>query len=586
MSRRSLLATAAAISLLAAGFTISAAPSARASTWVTTTTVTVRSGPGDSNTALSTLAAGTAVDFYCFVAGEKVTGSYGTEDIWDALDGGGYVPDALVYTGSNTPVVSACPSAQFGTGTYPVAWTGGSGVQARTGTSTGDGGVGGILPDGQLATVTCETSGETLTDSAGYTSSLWDELQGGGYVPNAYLDTEVNGPTPGLPACSSGGGGGGTGPAEPTGDIPFPYFPCQSPGGDASCPKLPKQPPPSAATALLYAADRDEAEDLLTACLADQLMNCYRMGQHYLSAAGTPETLSMADMYTGVPDLQAQFQYWLRQNVAEAVQNLSATPSADSARYNWDTAGTTQNWYVFHAVQPDNDWTWTLHGFSIRMVGDVWVGPEDSSGNRPVQVRYRSFMWDVYNFNFQPFTNLEDLAKHGMAADFVETGESPTEVVTSTLSAINPGGLIARGDGIHADPARGTRIPASSTSPTASTAALRVLRAYRTGCAANGTSAGLAFDVEINGHRSQPLSGGVATNADDSLLFDGNFRPTANEWKHRISMTRLARPTVRLGAGKVKVLFDVIVMTTKKTILATPLTVVIPAASKSACLNT
>ena len=48
----------------------------------------------------------------------------GTEDLWDALDSGGYAPDALIYTGSNSAVVPACPSAQFSTGTYPVAWTG------------------------------------------------------------------------------------------------------------------------------------------------------------------------------------------------------------------------------------------------------------------------------------------------------------------------------------------------------------------------------------------------------------------------------------------------------------------------------
>lgn len=54
-----------------------------------------------------------------------------------------------------------------------------------------------------MVTVTCETSGQTLTDSAGFTSSLWDRLASGGYIPNVYLDTQVNGPTPGLPPCTS-----------------------------------------------------------------------------------------------------------------------------------------------------------------------------------------------------------------------------------------------------------------------------------------------------------------------------------------------------------------------------------------------
>jgi hypothetical protein len=70
------------------------------------------------------MATGSTVSFGCFVAGQRVSGPYGTEDVWDALDGGGHIPDALIFTGSNSPVVRACSSNQFGTGVYPVAWTG------------------------------------------------------------------------------------------------------------------------------------------------------------------------------------------------------------------------------------------------------------------------------------------------------------------------------------------------------------------------------------------------------------------------------------------------------------------------------
>lgn len=466
------------------------APSALAATGTTTTTVTVRSGPGDSNAFLGTIAPNTSVSFHCFVAGERSTGRYGTEDIWDALDSGGYIPDALVYTGSNGAVVPACPSDQFGVGDYPVAWTGGGGVQPQAGTSTTTDAVGAVLPDGQLVTVTCETSGQMLTDSKGFVSSLWDQLSNGAYIPNVYIDTQVNGPTPGISPCaqpqpppqpsdsgsgsSSGQGSGSSGGApspsssqalsypstpgvsspsasavpqttKPAGDIPFPkysYATCPSPQADDGTCLLPVQPAPSEVTRLRYSGDLAEMRALVNFCLATIFPNCARAGYHYLDASGTPVTISVAALYSGLPGFQGQFQYWLTQNVGEAIQSLRGTPANGSSIYKWDTAGTTQNWFTFNAASYTNDWHWTLGHFSVRMVGDVWIGPANQSGDRPVQIRYRSFMWDIYNFGGD-FANLEELAKHGMAADFLETGESSTVIVNTTLNSLNPNSLAA-----------------------------------------------------------------------------------------------------------------------------------------------
>lgn len=205
-----------------------AAPAALAFTAPTLTNVNVYSGPGSSNGLVGTIAAKTTVSFHCFVAGQDVTGQYSTEDLWDALDSGGFVPDALVFTDSNHAVVPACPSSEFGTGNYPVAWTGGSGVQPMSGTSTSTSPDGSVLPDGQVVTVTCETTGQTLTDSANFTSDFWDQLNSGAYIPNVYIDTQVNGPTPGVPACappsagSGGSTGGGNGQGGGSGGAPTP----------------------------------------------------------------------------------------------------------------------------------------------------------------------------------------------------------------------------------------------------------------------------------------------------------------------------------------------------------------------------
>ncbi len=236
------------VGILICSIQIVDAPTAFAATGTTSTSVNVMSGPGYSNAQLGTIAANTTVTFSCFVAGEPVSGNWGTEDIWDALDSGGYVPDALVYTGSNGAIVPACPSDQFGVGTYPVAWTGGSGVQPVDGTSTSASPVGGILPDGQLVNVTCETSGQTVTDSDGFTDSLWDQLSSGGYVPNVYIDTELNAPTPGLSACpqpSGGNGGGGNGSGA---GAPSAQNSPETPPSSAAPTAPASSPPPQAAT--------------------------------------------------------------------------------------------------------------------------------------------------------------------------------------------------------------------------------------------------------------------------------------------------------------------------------------------------
>lgn len=193
----------AAVLLLLGLQVIDAAPSLAATGHtIGSSSVPVYSGPGSGNSGDGSIPVGTTVSFSCFVTGQDVSGPYGTEDLWDALDSGGYVPDALIYTGSNSAVVPACASAQFGTGTYPIAWTGG-GAQPMSGPSTGSGADGGVVADGTLVSLACETTGDTVTDSAGFTSNLWDQLSSGGYVPNVDLDTQVNGATPGVPACSA-----------------------------------------------------------------------------------------------------------------------------------------------------------------------------------------------------------------------------------------------------------------------------------------------------------------------------------------------------------------------------------------------
>jgi hypothetical protein len=268
-------------------------------------------------------------------------------------------------------------------------------------------------------------------------------------------------------ACSPSGAGGAAGAgqtartrlpttapsslravAPPAGDIPFPkfsYATCSSlQSDDGSC-LLPRQPPPAQRVRDRYASAYDEMTGLLGLCRAAGYSNCARAGQHYLSASGAPLTVSVAGVYQDVPGLREQLQSWLRTSVAAALPRLRETPPGRSASVTWDSGGAAREWGSFDAEGTNTDWHYTLGRFWARMAGDAWIGPVGPDGARPVRIRYRSFLWDIYNFNAgSRFENLEDLAKAGMAADFLVTGASKTEVISTTITSIRPGSLIAR----------------------------------------------------------------------------------------------------------------------------------------------
>lgn len=78
--------------------------------------VIVRSGPGGGYTSVgNSLSLGEYIEISCYSYGQTVPGPYGSENVWDQItEGGGiggpgeWVPDALVYTGSNSAVVPHC----------------------------------------------------------------------------------------------------------------------------------------------------------------------------------------------------------------------------------------------------------------------------------------------------------------------------------------------------------------------------------------------------------------------------------------------------------------------------------------------
>jgi hypothetical protein len=69
--------------------------------------LTVRSTPSTSGTAVGSVADGAQVKITCQKHGTSVTGTYGTTTLWDFI-GNGYVSDAYVSTGSDGQVAPTC----------------------------------------------------------------------------------------------------------------------------------------------------------------------------------------------------------------------------------------------------------------------------------------------------------------------------------------------------------------------------------------------------------------------------------------------------------------------------------------------
>ncbi|WP_065961299.1 SH3 domain-containing protein [Streptomyces sparsogenes] len=70
--------------------------------------VNVRSGPSTTSKLIKVLPYDTRVPIRCQRRGQKISGPYGTTDIWDSIAPGQYVSDAYVKTGSDGFITVVC----------------------------------------------------------------------------------------------------------------------------------------------------------------------------------------------------------------------------------------------------------------------------------------------------------------------------------------------------------------------------------------------------------------------------------------------------------------------------------------------
>lgn len=93
------------------------------------------------------------------------------------------------------------PEAHAESSTYKIAWTG-VGLYPRAAPSLDAAIAGEALPDGASVQIKCELTGQPVSNGA-WTTSIWEQLTNGQYVPNAHINTGVDGWTPGVPKCDA-----------------------------------------------------------------------------------------------------------------------------------------------------------------------------------------------------------------------------------------------------------------------------------------------------------------------------------------------------------------------------------------------
>lgn len=127
----------------------------------------------------------------CYLIGDTVTGPYGSENVWDLVSGGSpsranggnvdsgtFVPDADIYTGSNSPIVPRCSTVLGQT-------IGGNTVWLYSGPGTGYSIVGPIN-SGQLLEIKCYRLGTPVSGPYG-TESIWDLITVNWMAPQVWV---------------------------------------------------------------------------------------------------------------------------------------------------------------------------------------------------------------------------------------------------------------------------------------------------------------------------------------------------------------------------------------------------------------
>ncbi len=90
--------------------------------------------------------------------------------------------------------------------TATVGNTDGDGLNIRTAPTSASGSLG-LVWDGRVVDISCQAQGQSVTNTRGFTSDLWDYVPAlGGYLADAYMATGYDYRIPGVPDCGQTSG--------------------------------------------------------------------------------------------------------------------------------------------------------------------------------------------------------------------------------------------------------------------------------------------------------------------------------------------------------------------------------------------
>lgn len=107
---------------------------------------------------------------------------------------GGFGACAIFFMASPTSPASAAPD---GPHQYPIAFTGEyGGVYPRENADLTSEKIGEVLAEGNIVSIACEYDGQEVSNSLGTSSQVWEKLDNGTSIPNAFVNSRVFEPNP------------------------------------------------------------------------------------------------------------------------------------------------------------------------------------------------------------------------------------------------------------------------------------------------------------------------------------------------------------------------------------------------------
>lgn len=155
--------------------------------------------------------------------------------------------------------------------------------------------------------------------------------------------------------------------------------------------------------------------------------------RHYLERTGEDYYLDMPDLIDDERPLWASFEHSIRWEVNDLMDEVRAVPTDSSQTFTF-----TSGWRGYSISPTAGDWWGALAHINWAARGDIWVGPMDANGDRPIQIRYRPFVSDMYDFEESQYPSEYRLAERGWANPFHVKGVGNQRTFEYSLSTLDP----------------------------------------------------------------------------------------------------------------------------------------------------